>query len=271
MSKGYFWSTRRFEIDTKMDQKKPWATRIGHLIFTYNLIFREVSPRQFTGKWIKMSLSILLDQKWLFLTWFWESCKSVCFLNFKNLVEHSPFFFPGLFTRFFGIKNSPEILNQAELGENSSCLLGYIRVMFFRCSKTRSFQIIRYKSWKYQPCFDVIALYSRVLSKCSNEHTNKLTFYYQFEFYVRFVFSFGNYAFAKNNHYPRFEITSCQLGVNFTLLIILEKNGENTVRQISKVHAICTYDLYIFHAIYTYDLYVRSLHTICTYDLNIRS
>ena len=87
------------------------------------------------------------------------------------------------------------------------------------------------------------------------------------------MFSFGNYAFAKNNHYPRFEITSCQLGVNFTLLIILEKNGENSVRKISKVHAICTYDLYIrsLHTIFTYDLHIRSVHTICTYDLYIRS
>ena len=84
------------------------------------------------------------------------------------------------------------------------------------------------------------------------------------------MFSFGNYAFAKNNHYPRFEITSCQLGVNFTLLIILEKNGENTVRKISKVHAICTYDLYILYAICAYDLYIRSLHTIYTNDLYIR-
>ena len=143
------------------------------------------------------------------------------------------FYFPDRFTRFFGIKNTPEILNQAELGENSSCLLGYIRIMFFRCSKTRSFQIIRdkthEKSWKYQPCFNVIALYSRVLSKCSNEHTNKLTFYYQFEF--RFVFSFGNYAFAKNNHYPQFEITSCYF-MNFTLSVILEKNGRRSTRSV---------------------------------------
>ena len=54
-------------------------------------------------------------------------------------------------------------------------LLGYIRIMFslFKFVHSESFELNHEKI-----CFDVIALYLRL--KCSIEHTNKLTLYYQF-------------------------------------------------------------------------------------------
>ena len=110
--------------------------------FKHMISYSENSVRDSLAcKWIKHEFKHFTG--WLFPIWFWGFCKQIWFLNFKNLVDNSHSLFS--WTSFFGIKNTPEILNQAELGENNSwlvLLLGYIRIMFFRCSKTRSFQII---------------------------------------------------------------------------------------------------------------------------------